>query len=498
MRVSGGIHITLAEQPKGIYLLADHTSISKLKDGSTIPSSPFTVVARGVEIDVHTIDFSLEGAPYVPVLPSGVSIVENIVTINPSLTTFKTLSIRAVAEGEDFQATLTIVVVEDGQDGEKGDKGDKGDDGTSEFKYLIPVDWLNTTRYRMTPVGIPIVRVEDGTALGFSVYSLKQDLTENEVGKKPGSSTWSWSAFWELMSSQEYLYIQESYIERLQAELITAQKIESLLIRTGNLEVIDGAKIAGLDIQGEVLVSQNKRLVVDGVNNTIYLLDENMNIKTTLTPHNLPETVSQYFSGAGGGTSSLTNLKGTITTHNGVRNSQNVFLSVIGGRMYEANIPSLTLRALVNYTPPAGVLGSAQAVLSLYLTNGTTEMGIGTAIAMSTGGSVESDPVQTLPATRIITTGGNWRLMARLSVTSINGVVSGTGTISGTPTSFPINEVVNRSEIGSNGMMIATSAQNYTFMVGGVFESRRGVHGIQITNSGVKKFNGTSWVNVNW
>lgn len=347
----------------------------------------------------------------------------------------------------------------------------------------IPMGWFDTNQtYYLSDVGIPMIKVSDSTALGYSIFVL------NVATSLPG--TWAnRKVNWKLVESAEFIYMQQAYIERLQAELVTADRIEALNIKTGNLEVIDGAKIAGLDIEGEVLVSQNKRLVVDGVNNTIYLLDENMNIKTTLTPHNLPETVSQYFSGAGGGTSSLANLKGTITTHNGVRNSQNVVLSVIGGRMYEANIPSLTLRALVNYTPPAGVLGSAQAVLSLYLTNGTTEMGIGTAIAMSTGGSVESDPVQTLPATRIITTGGNWRLMARLSVTSINGVVSGTGTISGTPTSFPINEVVNRSEIGSNGMMIATSAQNYSFMVGGVFEARRGNNGLQITNSGIKKYN---------
>lgn len=139
-----------------------------------------------------------------------------------------------------------------------GGKGDKGDPGDSAFKYQIPVDWLSDVQYRITSMGVPVVKVEDGTSMGFSVYSLKQNLTSNEVGKKPGLSSWAWSSFWELMSSQEYMYIQESYIERLQAALVTAEKIQALNIKTGNLEALNGAKIGNFEVLNGILTATHQ------------------------------------------------------------------------------------------------------------------------------------------------------------------------------------------------------------------------------------------------
>lgn len=249
MMVTGGTRIDFLEGVKGVYLNGEHSSISKLKNGSTVPSAPFTVEARGIEVEVHAIDFSLDGASFVPILPTGVTFADDVVTIDPAAATFKTLSIRASAEDTMYQDVFTITVVEDGKDGDQGPAG---------TNYLIPVDWKDDVQYRLTDAGIPVVRVEDGTSLGFSVYRLIQNLTAGHVGMKPGDSGWNWGEYWQLVDSNEYIYLQDAYIERLQAALVTAEMIQSLVIETGNLKVKEGAEIAGFDVVGNSIVSQAK------------------------------------------------------------------------------------------------------------------------------------------------------------------------------------------------------------------------------------------------
>lgn len=117
-----------------------------------------------------------------------------------------------------------------------------GEDGSN---YLIPVDWLDGAQYKRSNAGIPVVKVQDGTSLGFSVYSLIKNLATTQIGKRPGDSSWNWSEYWKLVSSEEYIYLQETYIERLQAVLVTAEKIESLMIKTKNIEILEGAIVRG-------------------------------------------------------------------------------------------------------------------------------------------------------------------------------------------------------------------------------------------------------------
>lgn len=121
--------------------------------------------------------------------------------------------------------------------------GPPGKDGTN---YIPMGFWSATTDYYLSDLGIPFVKRPDGSTLGYSVFSLNvQQATKG-----------SWiTSQWRLLESAEFIYMQDAYIEKLQAELITAEKIESLNIKTGNLEVLDGAKLGSLLVAGGEITS---------------------------------------------------------------------------------------------------------------------------------------------------------------------------------------------------------------------------------------------------
>ncbi|MDD2519301.1 MAG: hypothetical protein PHG18_05390 [Bacilli bacterium] len=77
----------------------------------------------------------------------------------------------------------------------------------------------NKPYYRITDMGIPMVKIADGTALGYSVWVLQVDVSNNI---KPSSTNHQWK----LVESTEFIYIQQAYIERLQAQLISAVTVE--------------------------------------------------------------------------------------------------------------------------------------------------------------------------------------------------------------------------------------------------------------------------------
>ena len=69
--------------------------------------------------------------------------------------------------------------------------------------------------YRITDMGIPMVKIADGTALGYSVWVLQVDVSDNI---QPSST----NPQWKLVESADFIYMQQAYIERLQAQLISA------------------------------------------------------------------------------------------------------------------------------------------------------------------------------------------------------------------------------------------------------------------------------------
>jgi hypothetical protein len=106
--------------------------------------------------------------------------------------------------------------------------------------YLILGYWSDKISYKLSGAGIPVVIVPDGTSLGYSVYSLK--VNESTTGASPSGSG---SNEWRLVESAEFVYMQQAYIERLQAAIVTAERIEALKIRTSNIEILEGAIVGG-------------------------------------------------------------------------------------------------------------------------------------------------------------------------------------------------------------------------------------------------------------
>lgn len=70
--------------------------------------------------------------------------------------------------------------------------------------------------YRITDLGIPMVKVADGSALGYSVYVLQVDVSNNVV---PSGS----NPQWRLIESTELIYIQQAFIERIWTEMVEAE-----------------------------------------------------------------------------------------------------------------------------------------------------------------------------------------------------------------------------------------------------------------------------------
>lgn len=82
--------------------------------------------------------------------------------------------------------------------------------------------------YRITDLGIPMVKVEDGSALGYSVYVLNVDVSDDVV---PSAS----NPQWRLIESAELIYIQQAFIERLWTQMLIAEGAE-----IGGFEIKDG------------------------------------------------------------------------------------------------------------------------------------------------------------------------------------------------------------------------------------------------------------------
>lgn len=125
-------------------------------------------------------------------------------------------------------------------------------DGKDGVNYLIMGWWSANVHYKLTDAGIPVVKVKDTSPDKFSVYKLT--ALQSTLGLFIASE-------WEKVKSADFVYMQDAYIERLQAVLVTAERIEALNIVTSKLEVTSGAKIGGFTIEGGWL-----KAVVDAYN----------------------------------------------------------------------------------------------------------------------------------------------------------------------------------------------------------------------------------------
>lgn len=89
--------------------------------------------------------------------------------------------------------------------------------------------------YHITDLGIPMVKVADGTALGYSVYVLQVDMSNDVVPSVTNPQ-------WRLVESAELIYIQQAFIERLWVQMLVAE----------------GAEIGGFEIKNGLLQSKAK------------------------------------------------------------------------------------------------------------------------------------------------------------------------------------------------------------------------------------------------
>lgn len=77
--------------------------------------------------------------------------------------------------------------------------------------------WDAESDYYISDVGVPFVKKTDSSTLGYSVYAL--------IVQQATKGSWIMSE-WRLLESAEFIYMQEAYIEKLQAQLISAVTVE--------------------------------------------------------------------------------------------------------------------------------------------------------------------------------------------------------------------------------------------------------------------------------
>lgn len=347
--------------------------------------------------------------------------------------------------------------------------------------------WDSTIQYRLSDMGIPLVTLEKSTVTGFAAYGLNVD--KSTIGVSPDSTAGAQE--WRLLESTDFLYMVQAYIEKLQAQVITAEYIEALNIRTGNLEVLDGSKLGGFSIRNNRFISKDEKIEIDGDTGQIILRDPNSeDVRTIIRPVNLPTTPASYFGSSSAQTASLSGLAGSLSYGNTTKRTVHVKTIAAGDTStYKLEMPSINLSATASSSGPSGGMEhrtSSQVVIYMYQ-DGVKRFSLDSVTAV--GNDTRSRTTQ--PTSFNFSGAGVWTIGVELVVTmpplNTGWIGTGSGNVSDTSKNVSITLVTNRSEIGSNGMVIATSASDYTFMVGDLYQVRRGNIGFQITNAGIKK-----------
>lgn len=262
---------------------------------------------------------------------------------------------------------------------------------------------------------------------------------------------------------------------------------------TGVINAISGT-IANLIIKDSKLKTPDQRLEIDGVTRSITLRDANNQIKTIIHPDNIP-SIADYFNDTGAYSADLSTLNTTNLTS---QVSKSLIVGGTSSDTFDLTVTPFTIKALVALSIGADPSAHVEASTRAYINkNGVflTELGKATAHAYkdSPGSSTLSIPATTLS----ITGNATYTLVIVHEVmnqedpyATNHGEVSGLGTMT-------TGKIIDRSEIGTNGMIIATSPQNYTYMVGTLFQVRRGNVFMRITANGIEKStNGTTWTNI--
>lgn len=89
------------------------------KDGKITPSSSFTVTGTAVNTTISNWTYSLNGGNFGSAVPTGVTRLGNVVTVNPTTSTFNQLTIKA--DDGTVSDVFTISRITDGGDGNNGE-----------------------------------------------------------------------------------------------------------------------------------------------------------------------------------------------------------------------------------------------------------------------------------------------------------------------------------------------------------------------------------------
>ena len=260
------------------------------------------------------------------------------------------------------------------------------------------------------------------------------------------------------------------------------------------------AEIEGT-ITGSLFTSENGKVVVDGRSNQIYLKDEDSDgVRTILSPNKLPLTPSSYFGSSSTDNVLLGSLKRTYTQNS----SSSVDLITIpsgDSSAYQITIPPITMSVDVNHPGGGGGIGEAslpniaEMRVEIYK-NGIHQYNVSSVSAMSLG-ELDNQTFTNEPKSYTIQGSGTWSVR----VTHVHTINKPPSNSEGKVTNIGnavVAKVVNSSTIGSNGMIIATSGTEYTYMVGDTYEVRRGNVGFRITNDGVQKSSKMNLSNPMW
>ena len=83
----------------------------------------------------------------------------------------------------------------------------KGQDGENGVNYLNMGNWDMYMVYRITDLGIPMVRVPIGSTGNYTVYTLK--VTNSTPGVQP--STQQGLTEWKLIDSTDMIFMEQAY-----------------------------------------------------------------------------------------------------------------------------------------------------------------------------------------------------------------------------------------------------------------------------------------------
>lgn len=259
--------------------------------------------------------------------------------------------------------------------------------------------------------------------------------------------------------------------------------------------------IGGLTIEMNRLLSQGGRVEINGNDSIIALRDENGNIKTIIKPTDIP-AISDYFKPGENFSGAFGFLNGTIVS---TSSSADLEITDTSQSEYDLNIPSFSVENIAY----AGSTNNPSVAVYSYVTVDLTRNGLTverlkesevTAYWDEYPGPYEAKESFTISVRKVVAGGGNWGIkITHHYRESIEGNGNGEGScfVSGAGIATA-SKIVNRSEIGNNGMVIATSNQYYTYMVDDLYEVRRGLIGFRVTSTGIQKSTNMNMTTPTW